>query len=432
MRTLQLKKSLKAVNAETGDTIEIISDGKAYAGILMPSHEFSGEDILTIKLPNGYNIGVKIAPETKIKVVRKRSSQKKRAKKVPFDKKKPTIAVIGTGGTIASYVDYRTGAVYPALTAQDLVFSVPELTDICNVKAKVLFSLFSENMRVEYWQKLAKEVANELNNGAKGVIIPHGTDVLGYTSSVLSFMLQDLNGAVILVGSQRSSDRTSSDAYINLIASAKIMAESDLGEVVVVMHGETSDSYCTIHRGTRVRKMHSSRRDAFKSINEQPIGKIMADRIIFSQDYGRKSRGKVKVKDKMESDVAMIYYYPGMKIEHFNSIAEQSKGIVIAGTGLGHVSTDMIKAIGKAIKRGVHIVMTTQCLYGRVNMNIYSAGRDLIKAGIVSGEDMLPETAYIKLMWVLGQTQEQEEVKRLMRTNLVGEISEGRSLDERA
>jgi glutamyl-tRNA(Gln) amidotransferase subunit D len=421
---------LKAVNAETGDTIEIISDGKAYAGILMPSHEFSGEDILTIKLPNGYNIGVKLTPKTKIKVVRKRTSKKKKAKKIPFDKKKPTIAVIGTGGTIASYVDYRTGAVHPALTAQDLIFSVPELTDICNVKAKVLFSVLSENMQVEYWQKLAKEVANELNNGAKGVIIPHGTDTLGYTSSALSFMLQDLNGAVILVGSQRSSDRPSSDANTNLIASAKLIAESDLGEVVVVMHGETSDSYCTIHRGTRVRKMHSSRRDAFKSINEQPIGKIMADRILFSQDYGRKSRGKGKVKDKMESDVALIYYYPGMKIEHFNSIAERSKGIVIAGTGLGHVSTDMIKAIGKAIKKGIHVVMTTQCLYGTVNMNIYSTGRDLIKAGIISGEDMLPETAYIKLMWVLGQTQEQEEVTRLMRTNLVGEISEGRILDE--
>jgi glutamyl-tRNA(Gln) amidotransferase subunit D len=200
--------------------------------------------------------------------------------------------VIGTGGTIASYVDYRTGAVHPALTAQDLIFSVPELTDICNVKAKVLFSVLSENMQVEYWQKLAKEVANELNNGAKGVIIPHGTDTLGYTSSALSFMLQDLNGAVILVGSQRSSDRPSSDANINLIASAKLIAESDLGEVVVVMHGETSDSYCTIHRGTRVRKMHSSRRDAFKSINEGPIGKIMADKrcctdLLLSRDENR-------------------------------------------------------------------------------------------------------------------------------------------------
>jgi len=346
-----------------------------------------------------------------------------------FDRKKPTVAVLGTGGTIASFVDYKTGAVYPALSAQDLVFSVPELTDLCNIRARVLYSILSENMKVEYWQRLAEESAKELNSGAEAVIIPHGTDTLGYTSAALSFMMKNLSGPVILVGSQRSSDRPSSDAFMNLLCSARL-ASSDLGEVVVVMHGETSDSFCTIHRGTKIRKMHSSRRDAFQSMNEKPLGRVHEDgRIEFESEYRRKAKGEVKAETRMEERVSLLYFYPGLKKHFFEKMAEDSKGIVIAGTGLGHVSTDLIPSIEKAIKKGVHVVMTTQCLSGRVGMYVYATGRELANIGVIPGEDMLPETAYVKLMWVLGKTSDPKEVRELMTRNLVGEINESLRLE---
>ncbi|MBA4323461.1 MAG: Glu-tRNA(Gln) amidotransferase GatDE subunit D, partial [Odoribacter sp.] len=319
---------------------------------------------------------------------KKKEEKTKPLKKEGFSKGKPVISLISTGGTIASYVDYRTGAVHPALTAEDLTFSVPELTENYNVKAKVLFSILSEDMKVEYWKKLAKEVASELNSGADAVIIPHGTDTMGYTSAALSFMLKNLTGAVILVGSQRSSDRPSSDASMNLLSAAKL-AETDFGEVAVVMHGESSDTYSLIHRGTRVRKMHSSKRDAFKSINEKPIGRI-DENVTFFQDYRRRNEGKTIVNDKIEEKVSLVYFYPGLTPDFFDYTVKNSKGIVIAGSGLGHVSSDLIEIIRKA---KIPIVMTSQCLNGRVNMNVYSTGRDLLNANVIPGEDMLPETA---------------------------------------
>ena len=404
---------IKKFRAGYGDEIELLAE-TIYTGVLMPSHN----DIITLKLKNGYNIGVKIDEKSKIKVIMKKEEKTKPLKKEGFSKGKPVISLISTGGTIASYVDYRTGAVHPALTAEELAFSVPELTEKYNVKAKVLFSILSEDMKFEYWRKLAKETAKELNSGADAVIIPHGTDTMGHTSAALSFMLKNLSGPVILVGSQRSSDRPSSDASMNLLSASKL-AETDLGEVVIVMHGETSDTYSLIHRGTRVRKMHSSRRDAFKSMNEKPIGKI-DENVTFFQDYRKKSNGKTIVNDKIEEKVTLVYFYPGLTPEFFDYAVKNNKGIVIAGSGLGHVSSDLIEIIRNA---KIPIVMTSQCLNGRVNMNVYSTGRDLLSAGVIPGEDMLPETAFVKLMYVLGQTKKIEEIRKMMTENMVGEMS---------
>ncbi|MBA3044153.1 Glu-tRNA(Gln) amidotransferase subunit GatD, partial [archaeon] len=404
---------IKKFGAEYGDEIELLSE-KNYTGILMPSHN----DIITLKLKNGYNIGVKIDEKSKIKVIKKKQEKTGMLRNIEHLKGKPVISLISTGGTIASYVDYRTGAVHPALTAEELAFSVPELTEKYNVKAKVLFSILSEDMKAGHWRKLAKETAKELNSGADAVVIPHGTDTMAYTSAALSFMLKNLTGPVILVGSQRSSDRPSSDASMNLLSAAKL-SETDLGEVVVVMHGETSDTYSLIHRGTRVRKMHTSRRDAFKSVNEKPIGRIDND-VKFFQDYRKKSSDETVVNDKIEEKVALIYFYPGLTPEFFDYAVKNNRGIVIAGTGLGHVSSDLIEIIRNA---KIPIIMSSQCLNGRVNMNVYSTGRDLLNANVIPGEDMLPETARVKLMYVLGQTKKTEKVKEMMAENMVGEIS---------
>jgi glutamyl-tRNA(Gln) amidotransferase subunit D len=389
----------------------------------MPHHDFSDPLIITLKLQTGYNVGIWVDDKTQVSLVSKKESRAGSRAMLPSDPKKKDVAVISTGGTIASYVDYRTGAVHPAKSAEELVFSVPELMDLCNVRAKVLYSILSENMKVSHWQGLARAVADELNSGAVGVIIPHGTDTLGFTSAALSFMLANLSGPVVCVGSQRSSDRPSSDAIMNLLAATRLCIDSDLGEVVVLMHGETSDSFCLAHRGTKVRKMHSSRRDAFKSINEEPIARIEDSKITFGNDYRRRSEGPVVLRDKIDGRASMLHFYPGFEAAHFDMIAQNVKGVVVAGTGLGHVSEEIIDSIRRAAKSGVHVYVTTQCLYGAVNLNVYSTGRDMISAGAVPLNDMLPETAYVKLMWAMGQTDDPAEVRRLMLTNISGEIT---------
>ncbi|OGS42226.1 MAG: glutamyl-tRNA(Gln) amidotransferase subunit D [Euryarchaeota archaeon RBG_16_62_10] len=419
---------LESAGAEIGDIVEVQNGDERRSGILMPHHDFSGPDMLTLKLANGYNIGVRVSGETKVRAVSKKEPRGRSKPVLPRDPAKKDVAVISTGGTIASYVDYRTGAVHPAISAEELVFSVPELTDLCNVRAKVLYSILSENMKVTHWQGLAREVANELNSGAVGVIIPHGTDTMGFTSAALSFMLTNLTGPVICVGSQRSSDRPSSDAIMNLLAATRLCVESDYAEVAVLMHGESSDSYCLAHRGTKVRKMHSSRRDAFRSINLEPVAKVEGPNISFLTSYNRRSAGPVGLRDKIDGNASMLHFYPGFVSEHFDLIAQKVKGIVVAGTGLGHVSEEIVGSIGRAVADGVHVFITTQCLHGTVNLNVYSTGRDMISAGAVPLEDMLPETAYVKLMWAMGQTDDPKELRKLMLTNIAGEFSQRRAV----
>ncbi|MGQ9587450.1 MAG: Glu-tRNA(Gln) amidotransferase subunit GatD [Thermoplasmata archaeon] len=416
-------KLLEAAGADIGDVIEVRRGDDVSSGILMPHHDFSAQDILTIKISNGYNVGIRIDKGAEVKLVSKKEEKALRKQTLPRDPSKKDVAVISTGGTIASYVDYRTGAVHPAISAEELVFSVPELTDLCNVRAKVLYSILSENMKVSHWQGLAREIVKELNSGAVGVIVPHGTDTMGFTSAALAFMLRNLTGPVVCVGSQRSSDRPSSDAIMNLLAATRLCVSGDLAEVVVLMHGESSDTYCYVHRGTKVRKMHSSRRDAFKSINAEPVAKIEGLGITYLTEYDRRSKGPVELFDKIDGSASMMHFYPGFVAEHFDLIAQNVKGIVIAGTGLGHVSEEIVESIRKAVRKGVHVYITTQCLYGAVNLNVYSTGRDMISAGAIPLGDMLPETAYVKLMWAMGQTEDAEEIKKIMLTNIAGELS---------
>lgn len=419
---------LKAAGAAVGDTISVQRGDERHTGVLMPRHEFSDESIITLKLPTGYNIGIRVTDKSSVTLVSKKESKGEVKRAMPRGQGRKDVAVISTGGTIASYVDYRTGAVHPAKSAEELVFSVPELMGLCNVRAKVLYSILSENMTVAHWQGLARAIAEELNSGAVGAIVPHGTDTMGFTSAALSFMLKNLTGPVVCVGSQRSSDRPSSDATANLLAATRLCVDSDLGEVVVVMHGEPSDTYCLVHRGTKVRKMHSSRRDAFASMNIRPIARVDGPEVKFSAKHLGRSQGPVEVRDKIDGRASLLYFYPGFEEEHFDMIASHVKGVVVAGTGLGHVSDPIISSIRKAVKSGVHVVATTQCLQGAVNLNVYSTGRDMISAGALPVGDMLPETAYVKLMWAMGQTDDYAEVNKLMLTNIAGEMTERREV----
>ena len=426
----RIRALLEQAKASQGDSLRVRARGETYEGVLMPHTSFSGEDILTIKLGTGYNIGIAAEDMESIEVTAKHTPHKVDRTVPPPGAAKSTIAVLGTGGTIASYVDYRTGAVHPAVTAEELVFSVPELLDVANIRARVVYSIYSENMKPENWQRLAREAAAELTESARGVLIPHGTDTLHFTAAALSFMLRDLTSPVVVVGSQRSSDRPSSDAASNLLCGARV-ATADFGEVVAVMHAETSDSYDWIHRATKVRKMHASRRDAFRSMNATPLGKVWPEGPVeLAEPVQPRSKGPVKVDDKLDPDVVLLHFYPGMNPAVLENGIQGAHGVVLAGTGLGHTAQDLIPVIHRAIRDGVPVVMTTQTLQGRVSMRVYDTGRDLIKAGVISGEDMLPEVAYVKLMWVLGHTDEPGDVAEAMATNVAGELNPRIGLDE--
>lgn len=427
----ELSKTLADIGASEGARLSVERDGRSFAGTLMPHHEFSAPDILILKMKSGYNVGVRITDSTKVTLLEAPAERVRKESEVEFKKGLPKVVLIGTGGTIASYVDYRTGAVHPALSTSDMVNAVPEIRELANVDAHVLFSIFSENMDPAHWQELAKAVAEEINNGADAIIIPHGTDTMGYTAAALSFMLGDVPKPVILVGAQRSSDRPSSDASSNLMACVRFATKADRAGVFVVMHDTPGDDSFAVHFGTRVRKMHTSRRDAFRSINALPVAHLDRDGKMEVRIDGPKIRdAKVEARTAMEGSCVLLQYYPGMDPELFEPVFMKSKGIVIAGSGLGHVCEGMIPLIRKATENGSVVVLTSQCLNGRTNLNVYNTGRDMLKAGAITVLDMLPETAYVKLMWALANTDSVEAAKEVMQTPLANEMSDRRTIDE--
>jgi len=425
----ELSRRLESAGAREGCKISFISDGKEYKGILMPNKDSRSADIIVIKMRNGYKAGFTVDAETPIKVLEPPFVKPKTLiGRVP-QKGLPNLVLIGTGGTIGSQTDPKTGALAPGTPTEDLLETFPEILDTANVRTRDLFSVLSENMGIEHWQKMAAAAAEELNGGADGVIILHGTDTMGYSAAALSFMLREISGPVVLVGSQKSPDRPSSDAFVNLMASVRFCISSKAAGVYVVMHDTMSDDSCAVHRGTRVRKMHTSRRDAFRSINTVPVAHMDADGKIEFKDEIPKASGKTAAFTKMEKDVVLLHYYPGMDPKTFRNVILGRKGAVIAGSGLGHVSDDLVPLLKEAIDKGTVVVMTSQCINGPTGMNIYNKGRELQDIGVIPVMDMLPETAYVKLMWVLANTKNAEEAKETMKTKLSYEMDDRRTVD---
>lgn len=394
----------------------------------MPRATLSEKQFIVIKLDNGYNVGIKFDDKTFLEKISSEEALKqyKPSIKVEYDSKLPNVAIISTGGTIASRVDYRTGAVHPALTTEDILEFAPEIMNVANIKAEVLFSLLSENMTATHWARIAEEIAKKINEGVDGVVIPHGTDTMSYTAAALAFALRNLPVTVTLVGSQRSSDRPSSDAAMNLYSAVLVAAKAPFAEVVVTMHGETGDTYCLVHRGTKVRKMHTSRRDAFRTINDVPLAKIENGKlIILNRNYKPRTKNReVILENKFDDKVALVKIYPGIPNEIIDFLVDRKyHGIVLEGTGLGHVPEKLFNSLKRAVEEEIPVIMTSQCLWGRINMNVYSTGRELLAIGVIPGEDMLPEVALVKLMWVLAKTRNLNEVRKLMQTNIAGEIN---------
>ena len=436
--TGELRRMLGDKGLRIGDRIRIRRGDEVYEGILMPRHGMTHRQIIVLKLDNGYNIGIKAEGIEIEKAPRARREAKRGV--LPAETVmhpplpspgKPLIPVISTGGTIASRVEYETGAVKPALTSRDLLAVVPEIGEIARIEAEVLYSIFSEDMTPRHWEELTKAIARDFEKGARGIVVTHGTDTMGYTAAALSFALRSLPGPVVLVGSQRSSDRPSSDAAFNLRAAVLAAAKAPFGEVVVVMHGETGDTYALAHRGTKVRKMHTSRRDAFQSINDKPLAVIWPDegRVeVVNKRY--REQGELRVENGFDDKVALIKTYPGIKPELLDILVDKGyHGVVVEATGLGHTPQSMVESIRRATEEGIPVVIASQCLFGRTNLHVYVTGRKLLAAGAIPADDMLPETAYVKLSWVLGRTRDLGEVRRLMLTDLAGEINPRHDLD---
>ncbi|MCH2404669.1 MAG: Glu-tRNA(Gln) amidotransferase subunit GatD [Nitrosopumilus sp.] len=416
-------KFLKANQISVGDSVKILAD-ITYSGIIMPRYEHSDDKHIVLKLKSGYNIGLEIA---KIEKIEKNQSTKKIIEKDEKIEKVvglPKILLLSTGGTIASKIDYRTGAVTPVLTAEELNSSVPELAKIANIDAQVLFSEYSENIMPEHWLQIAEKINEYSKSDYTGIIIAHGTDTMHYTSSFLSFALAGFPIPIVLVGSQRSSDRASSDAALNLISATKFITESKTKGVYIVMHQDENDGTIACHLGTRVRKNHTSKRGAFQTIGDVPAFIIVEDQIQknITEDFFKVNEFQPKI--YLDTKVALVKYHPGYDPRLLDKIIEMGfRGIIFEGTGLGHVGKTMYESVKKANEKGIFLGMTSQCIDGRVRMTVYESGRDLLDLGIVPLENMIPEVALVKAMWAMGNSQNRDEVKKIMLENIASELS---------
>ena len=420
-------EALKKADCDVGDIIRVVSKGKTYEGILIPRSELGEGTVVIVKMKSGYNIGIRITADVKIEKIGKGSKPAFASPQLPKQNPLlPHVVIMSTGGTIASRVDYRTGAVRSALSASDLYGVVPELSDVAQVDTEIVFSLYSENITQKHWKELAETVAKRIEEGVDGVVIAHGTDTMAYTSAALSFALQNLPVPVIVVGAQRSSDRPSSDAATNLIGAVKAAGEGPFAEVGLAMHETVSDIAIAIHRGTKVRKCHTSRRDTFKSINGFPMARVKNQQVtmLTNQYQHRDTSKKLVLKPNFSEKAALIKFYPGLDPAIIDWYVDKGvRGILLEGSGLGHVSKYCFDSIKRAVAKGVVVALASQCIWGRVNMNVYDTGRDLLSYGVIPLDDMFPETALVKLMWVLGQTDNTQEAVKLLKTNIAGEFS---------
>lgn len=421
-------ETLQKFNVRVWSQAEITTTRGNFVGTILPRSENDDNFHIVLKIPTGYNVG--IDTRTILNMVEKgykKANYKIPEKEFPYTEGLPKVKLFGTGGTIASRLDYRTGAVIPAFTPGELYGAVPELAEICNLTTEKLFAVFSENMGPEQYKKLAISIGEEIKNGIDGIVIGHGTDTLSHTAAALTFMVQDPPVPIILVGSQRSSDRPSSDAALNLMHAMTAAGHGDIAEVLVCMFGPTSDEYGFLHRGTRVRKMHSSYRSTFRTIGDIPAATVTRKGVVpLKENYKQRRKDRnVKILPYFEEKVTILYYYPNMKPDIIDALVDLGyRGIVFAGTGLGHVNKPLYPAIERAHKKGVHMYMSVQTLWGYAHMFVYDTGRDMMARGIVPAWNMIPETAYIKLGWVLGQTDDPEEVKRMMLTPVNDEITD--------
>ncbi|MDG6910895.1 MAG: Glu-tRNA(Gln) amidotransferase subunit GatD [Nitrososphaerota archaeon] len=416
---------LEGAGAAVGDVLEVRTAWGAVTGTLVPRYLYGDGEHVVLKLKSGYNVGLSLEDISEVRVSAKGEKPSFSPPPPPESPEGlPRVLVIGTGGTIASRIDYRTGAVRPAVTSDELRSLVPELSQVARVDPEIMFDIMSENIAPSHWTKLARRVARAVGEEVDGVVITHGTDTLGYTAAALSFALAGVPIPVVLVGAQRSPDRPSSDAPLNLIAAVSVAATANFSGVYVAMHLNESDDRIAIHRGTRVRKNHTSRRDAFESV-DVPLAAVWGRGGLEHVAEGLPPRGReFEPSVRFDEGAALLKFYPSMPGALVRAARRSgAKVIIMEGTGLGHVSEEVAKELKSFIRSGGIACMTSQCIRGRTDLSVYDTGRDLIHMGVLQLGDMLPETALAKAMWVLGTGARGEKARKLMAEDLAGETT---------
>ncbi|MFB6490352.1 MAG: Glu-tRNA(Gln) amidotransferase subunit GatD [Thermoproteus sp. AZ2] len=397
-------------------------------GILMPPTAYSDPNVYVVKLRNGYNVGIAKSRVKKIEELEGLEGPPEVAvgEAREVDTGRPWVAIVATGGTILSRVEYSTGAVYPTMDPSLLFELAPGVSELASIRVEAFMAKFSEDMKPSDWAAMAEKAAEYLARGFRGVVFLHGTDTMHYSAAALAFAIRRSPGPVVFVGAQRSSDRPSSDAFQNIAGAVLAAAAAPFAESVLVMHKASSDGALYAHRGTRVRKMHTSRRDTFRSIGTSPLAEIDVEKRavkMLREDYAPRSPGELSVKAAFSDRAALVKFYPGMPPSVISALVDMGvRGIVLEGTGFGHVAEDLLPEIKKAVDAGVVVAMTSQTIYGRTNLYIYRRGRELLALGVVPLEDMLPETAYVKMSWALANYK-REEVPAVLRTPIAGEIT---------
>ena len=408
---------------------------------------------ITLKLANGYNASYPINDISSLEVIEQNNKQDEilSSTEMEFDENLPRVRILHTGGTIASKVDYKTGAVVARFEPHELVASIPELASIANIEAEKLGNMFSDDIRCQHWNKMIDATNKAFNDGCDGVVITHGTDTLHITSAAMNFAWAGKGtappGPIALVGSQRSSDRGSSDAAENLIAAVYWAANAPKpcgiagDSAVLVMHASSDDGSCSIHPGTGVRKLHTTRRDAFQPVNSQPLAKIndisSEITIELSSNYS-----KMLEENTREITKSPTHYSPMIRIVQFIAgpwfheeeieaiILTSPQAIIIHGTGLGHLpiddpekdapeNTKVWRALTRCVNRNIPVIITSQCIHGPIDMNVYSKGRKQIEMGILGhGSVSSPDTVSVKTHWALSNDV---EISAAMESNLCGE-----------
>ncbi|MDQ4072680.1 MAG: Glu-tRNA(Gln) amidotransferase subunit GatD [Thermoproteota archaeon] len=460
---IRSQQILDKFKIKVGDQIKLITNKEEYSGIVMPRYESSNAEYLVIKLKSGYNVGLLASnildiikgnladpssippgsPSRDTKTSDDFAATKENNKSDNSDLYNLSkILLISTGGTIASKIDYRTGGVTSVLTASELYDIFPEISAYASIHPEFLFNEYSENLDQTHWTLLSEKVFHAIENeNYDGIIISHGTDTMHYTSSALSFALQNLPIPVVFIGSQRSSDRPSSDAFTNLLGAIKFITRTKYPGIFVCMHHNSSDRVIACFRGTRVRKNHTSKRDAFKSLDLTPfalieegdhpdnIKMIEMDKNLLKNsatnfDNNNKPK-KVTAKTLFDNRVFLLKFFPGFDpafLENF--LHFDYKVIILEGTGLGHVNKNCFPFIKKLIDSSIVVLMSSQCIFGKVSMTVYDTGRDLLDLGVISLSNMSPETMLVKSMWALKNTSSLPDFISIMKTNLSGEMSD--------
>lgn len=421
---------LEKHNLSPWDEIKFKINNKTHKGVILPRYELSEGDFLSIKLETGYNFGLEIS---KIQDIEKigHSEGKYQLPKLEKSQKEdlPEVIIIGCGGTIASRLDYRTGAVIPAFTSEELLSMNEELINLAQIRTFSLFEKFSENMTINDWLKVAETVKKEYdNNKPKGIVLAHGTDTMSYGGAILAFALRNIPIPIIITGSQRSADRPSSDAFLNIMNATFIAAYSKFKGIAILMHSDSGDSEAFLHNPLNVRKIHTSRRNAFQSVNSDPLAIVdyRERKIKMNKTKANETSDNFEISTNFEETVSMVWIHPTINPSILMSVIENNKGIILLGTGLGHVPRPLIEFIKKGREIGKEFLMISQCLSGFVNMNVYDSGRELLNLGVISGLNMTPEAAYAKFSYGLANTQDHEALVNFMNKEYSNEFSNKR------